>query len=184
MARRKKISPEAESEDPTKKASPQKQLSLTETNSDKENENKTNSNRLPPKRVGGKIHATTRSNKKQNNKGNLTSKIKLQVLGYAFQDDIIGVTHIRSDGEDAFNLTLRNMILGDHLQDKGFSSYVTLRDKNSGKDDDHLVGADGYPRYMFMSINVHKFDSVDEASDAVMKQCQRLHSVSEHCAYN
>ena len=64
------------------------------------------------------------------------------------------------------------------LQEEGFSSYVTLRDKNSGKIDDHLCGTDGYPQYMFMSINVHKFNDTKEASDLVLQQCQHLHDVS------
>jgi hypothetical protein len=144
----------------------------------------TNVSNSPPKRTGGKIHAATGSKKKQNRNGNEASKITLKVEGYAFQDDIIGVTHVRSDGEDAFNLTLRNMILSDSLDDKGFSSYVTLRDKNSGKNDDHLFGSDGYPRYMFMSINVHKFNDVQEASAPVLEQCQHLHDVSLYSVMN
>ena len=147
---------------------------LTSSN-DKENI----SNKLPVKRVGGRIHSAKR-NKNQRKIGQKDSKITLKVEGYAFQDDIIGVTHVRSDGEDAFNHTLRNMVLDGTLENNGFSSYVTLRDKNSGKMDDHLYGADGYPRYMFMSINVHSFANVEEASEPVLQQCQKLHEVSTY----
>jgi hypothetical protein len=136
--------------------------------------------KLPSKRIGAKIHAGTRNKKIKNTNGNTASKITMKVEGYAFQDDIIGVTHVRSDGEDAFNLTLRNMILSDSLEDKGFSSYITLRDKSSGKNDDHLCGSDGYPRYMFMSINVHNFNNINEASNHVLKQCEHLHNVSSY----
>ena len=174
MPRRRKNLPQSTSVD----SAPEKK-----TTSDNLTNNKENSEpsiiKSPPKRAGGKIHAAG-GRKKQNTNGTNYSKVILGVQGYAFQDDIIGVTHVRPDGEDAFNLNLRNMILRDALDDKGFSSFVTLRDKNSGKDDDHLVGADGYPKYMFMSINIHKFNNAKEASEAVLLQCERLRAVSNH----
>ena len=151
---------------------------FTTSNIDKENI-EVSTKKLPVKRVGARIHSA-KCNKNQKKIGQKDSKITLKVEGYAFQDDIIGVTHVRSDGEDAFNHTLRNMILDGTLENNGFSSYVTLRDKNSGKMDDHLYGADGYPRYMFMSINVHSFGNVEEASEPVLQQCQKLHEVSTY----
>ena len=135
--------------------------------------------KLPKKRVGARIHSAKR-NKNQKKLGQKDSRITLNIEGYAFQDDIIGVTHVRSDGEDAFNHTLRNMIIDGILECNGFSSYVTLRDRNSGKMDDHLYGADGYPRYMFMSINVHNFKNANDASKSVLDQCQQLHDVSRY----
>ena len=148
------------------------------SNSDNEKENNTQSVMKPPhKRVGAKIHTPLNRKKKRNGR---EGGITLKVEGYAFQDDIIGVTHIRSDGEDAFNMRLRNMIYSDSLEGVGFTSCVTLRDKNSGKEDEPLVGVDGYPRNMFMCINIHTFKDVEEASEPVLEQCQHLHDVSTH----
>ena len=117
------------------------------------------------------------SRKKKTNNSKNGVNTTLRVEGYAFEDDVIGVAHVRSDGEDAFNMNLRNMVVQDDLREKGFSAYVTLRDKLSGKDDAHLRGADGFPKYLFMSINMHKFDSATAAADAVIDQCKKLHKV-------
>ena len=76
---------------------------LTSTNN-KENA-QMGTDKLPVKRVGGRIHSAKR-NKTQKKFGQKDSRITLKVEGYAFEDDIIGVTHVRSDGEDAFNHTL------------------------------------------------------------------------------
>ena len=176
MPRRKKTVPEAVSEHKSKSTSTNNAPKVLTPVGEKEN-NTVTTNKPPPKCKGGKIHAATRNKKKQNGNANAASKITMKVEGYAFKDDIIGVTHVRSDGDDAFNLTLRNMILSDSLEEQGFSSYVTLRDITSGKCDHHLCGSDGYPRYMFMSINVHKFNNAEEASGPVLEQCQHIHNV-------
>ena len=156
---------------------PSENITITSAKDKAEKRTATNVKRGPQKRTGGKINSGMRDRKK-NAKGNQSPRVTLKIEGYAFEDDIIGVTHVRSDGEDAFNLTLRNMILSDALEEKGFSSFVTLRDKQSGKDDDHICGADGYPRYMFMSLNVHHFNDAKDAVAGVMQQCQNLHDVS------
>ena len=70
------------------------------------------------------------------------------------------------------------MILDDTLKERGFAAYVSLRDPTSGEDDNPLCGEDGYPRYLFMCINFHKFENTKEAEGFVKKQCQLLHDVS------
>ena len=70
------------------------------------------------------------------------------------------------------------MVVKETLKDKGFGAYVTLRDPTSGKEDGFLCGLDGYPKYMFMSINCHQFQNASEGAEAVNKQCKILHSVS------
>ena len=106
-----------------------------------------------------------------------TGPITLLVEGYAFHDDIIGVAHRKSNGDEAFNLTLCNMIFNRELEDEGFSSYVTLRDKSSGQQDLALNGEDGYPRYLFLSINVHHYVNATEANEHVLQQCRKLQMV-------
>jgi hypothetical protein len=69
------------------------------------------------------------------------------------------------------------MILADELKDKGFTAFVSLRDKTSGKNDGPLRGADGYPRYMFMCINIHEFDSIKTADKPVKQQCENFREV-------
>ena len=101
----------------------------------------------------------------------------LLVEGYAFHDDIIGVAHRKDDGGEAFNLVLRNMLFNKELEDDGFSAYVALHNKSSGKDDKLLTNKDGYPKFLFLSINVHHFNSVHEAKNAVLEQCQKLQTV-------
>jgi len=145
-------------------------------NENKENSTTTNA-KLPKKRNGVQMNVMGSPRKKKGNKSNNSTHTTLRVEGYGFEDDIIGVSHVRSDGEDAFNMTLRNMVVQDDLREKGFSAYVTLRDKLSGKDDDHLRGADGFPRYLFMSINMHKFENTTDAAEAVIEQCEKLHNV-------
>ena len=108
--------------------------------------------------------------------------MSLKVEGYAFHDDIIGVAHLKHNGEEAFNLTLRNMIYNRELEDEGFSSYVILWDKSSGKKDLALLGDDQYPKYLFLSINVHHFSTTEEAAPVVVEQCEKLRSVSAEYA--
>ena len=108
-----------------------------------------------------------------------TKPTSLLVEGYAFYENIIGVAHRKTNGEEAFNLTLRNMIYKHELHDEGFSSYVTLRDKSSGHEDKQLLGEDGYPKYMFLSINVHTFSTVEAANEPVLEQCCKMQQVRE-----
>ena len=135
----------------------------------------TKSKKTPPKWQGVRIHNGDKGKKKvAEEKAN---KISLHVEGYAFHDDIIGITHVRPDGEDVYNLSLCNKIIDNTPEDQGFSSFCMLRDKTSGKDDDYLSGVDGYPKYIFMSIGIHKFDDAKEASSAVLEQCKNLQEV-------
>lgn len=157
--------------------------SETKETSDKCIDNKqdlqSESKKPPAKRRGVRIHTGGKAKKKvPEGKAN---KISLHVEGYAFHDDIIGVTHVRPDGEDAYNLSLRNKIIDNTLEDRGFSSFCMLRDKTSGKDDDYLSGADGYPKYIFMSIGIHKFNDAKDASSAVLEQCKNLQEVNVNC---
>ena len=117
-------------------------------------------------------------NRKKKKKSPQGTKTTMRIQGYAFEDDIIGLTHVRSDGEDAFNLTLRNMVLEDQLREHGIVAYVTLRDQSSGKLDDHLRGTDGYPKYMFLSIGKHQFDNATDAAPVIEKMCNTLYDVS------
>ena len=70
------------------------------------------------------------------------------------------------------------MIYNRELEDEGFSSYVSLRDKSSGIKDLALLGNDGYPKCLFLSINIHHFCTTEEAAPLVKEQCEKLHSVS------
>ena len=177
------MSPSSESKETNKKT----QVSEDEDNSNASQDDNTSEqeNTLPTpapkkgptKRVAGRIHVGRRT-KKQTKQGQRDSRMTMKVEGYAFRDDIIGVRHLRSDREDAFNYTLRNMILENTLADKGFTYFATLRDKNSGKDDDHLYGSDGYPCYIFMCLGVHAFADAKEAAPAVLEQCRLLREVS------
>ena len=106
-----------------------------------------------------------------------TKPTSLLVQGYAFHENIIGVAHRKTNGEEAFNLTLRNMIYNHELDAEGFTSYVALRDKSSGHEDKQLLGEDGYPKYLFLSINVHNFDSVEVANEPVLQQCRNMQKV-------
>ena len=103
---------------------------------------------------------------------------RMLVEGYAFHDDIIGVTHRRNDGNEAYNLVLRNMVFDKELEEEGFSAYMAMRDKSSGKNDTILLDNKGYPRFIFMSINVHHFNTAFEGREAVKKQCENLRAVS------
>ena len=136
--------------------------------------------RMPEKHQTPNINIMNTGQKKNKNLPR-TTRMSLKVEGYAFHDDIVGVAHLKQNGEEAFNLTLRNMIYARELEDEGFSSYVSLRDKSSGKKDLALLGDDQYPKYLFLSINVHHFSSIEEAAPVVMEQCEKLHSVSVTC---
>ena len=104
--------------------------------------------------------------------------VYMVVEGYAFHDDIIGVTHRRSNGNEAYNLILRNMVFDNELEDDGFSAYMAMQDISSGKNDQILLDDKGYPRFVFMSINTHHFNTAFEGREAVKKQCEKLRAVS------
>lgn len=131
-----------------------------------------------PKRNTEHINIMNSGQKRTKTNVQKDAQIHLLVEGYAFYDDIIGVAHKKTTGEEAFNLTLRNMIIDKELEEDGFSAYATLRDKTTGKNDEPLTGTNGYPKYLFLSINVHHFCNATEAADAVIQQCQKLHAVS------
>jgi hypothetical protein len=132
---------------------------------------------MPAKRNASSINIMNISPKKKAAISRNKDPVHLLVEGYAFHDDIIGVAHRKDDGGEAFNLVLRNMLFNKELEDDGFSAYVALRDKSSGKEDKLLTNKDGYPKFLFLSINVHHFNSANEAKDAVLQQCQKLQAV-------
>ena len=121
-------------------------------------------------------------------KSPMSTNSAMRVEGYAFKDDVIGVRHLRPDGNDGFNLTLREMVVQGDIKDQGFDAFVTLRDPASGKDDDHLRGTDGYPQFMFISMANHTFQDAAEAANPVDKQCKILHEVrfcaAFYCKFN
>ena len=138
---------------------------------------------MPTKRKTPNINVMNIGTKKDRKEKQQPQGIKLLVEGYAFHDDIIGVAHRKSNGEEAFNLTLRNMIFNKELEDVGFSVYAALRDTNKGKLDEPLKGSDGYIKYLFLSINIHHFVNTTEAHSAVVTQCEKLHSVRNFDVY-
>ena len=81
--------------------------------------------RMPEKHQTPNINIMNTGQKKSRSLPRPT-RMSLKVEGYAFHDDIIGVAHLKHNGEEAFNLTLRNMIYNRELEDEGFSSYVLL----------------------------------------------------------
>ena len=93
MPRRKKTVPEKVSEHNSKPTSISDAPKVLTPVGGKEN-NTITANKPPPKCKGGKIHAATKTKKRQNGNGNAASKITMKVEGYAFKDDIIGVTHV------------------------------------------------------------------------------------------
>ena len=129
----------------------------------------------PPKR--NPPNPVLLTSKKQREDSHEVQRIKLLVEGYAFQDDIVGVAHRKSTGEDAFNLPLRNMIFERELEEDGFSYFAALRDLSSGKEDEPLLNDGGYRQYLFLSVNIHQFSNVTEAHNAVITQCQKLQAV-------
>jgi hypothetical protein len=141
------------------------------------NKNSSSPEKFPVKRKAPSINFLYGRKKKNSDNSKSGNKGPLRVEGYAFHDDIIGVAHVKPNGEDAFNLTIRNMILADDLKDNGFSAFVSLRDKTSGKNNSPLRGADGYVRYLFMCINVHEFGDAKSAASAVAEQCANLRDV-------
>ena len=141
------------------------------------NVNSTDSISQPAKRTTSELNIMNTPPKKKSATSVNRQPVSLLVEGYAFYDDVIGVAHRRSDGREAFNLVLRNMVFNKELEEDGFSAYVALRDKSSGKEDNLLTSEDGYPRFLFLSINVHHFVSAHDANTAVLKQCQKLQTV-------
>ena len=139
---------------------------------------------LARKRNGRSTNMMSSARSKKKKKSPMAADAAMQVEGTAFRDDIIGIRHLRSDGEDAFNLTLKNMVVNDELTDKGFSAFVTLRDVTSGKNDEPLRGAEGYPQSMFLSMDRHSFENAKDAQIAVQKQCDIIRSIASNPMHN
>ena len=160
---------------PYAKAPTHHSMGAEQNSNDKETEKDlVNKSTTPAKRNMHAVNALRMSSKKPRSR----DSIHLLVEGYAFQDDIVGIAHRRSDGGEAYNLVLRNMLFNKELEDDGFSKYVALRDKSSGKEDKLLTNDNGYPRFLFLSINVHRFENTSEANAAVLEQCETFRSVS------
>lgn len=155
-----------------------KECAASSTENNKENPDKDEVSSMPAKRKMDSINIMNTLPKKKIMGKKHGQPLRLLVEGYAFHDDIIGVAHRRNDGEEAFNIVLRNMVFNKELEEEGFSAYVALRDKSSGKEDKLLTNDDGYPKFLFMSINAHHFNNINEANKAVIEQCQKLQAVS------
>ena len=64
------------------------------------------------------------------------------------------------------------------MHDKDVHAYVTLRDKQSGKDDLPLIGADKYNKIMFLNINTETYSNESEAHEHVIEKVDRIFNVS------
>ena len=143
MARKKKTTPNNNASVKAKQPT-RKQTSKTADSTETKNNGKTNTvpkthvssncdetkevptpSNSPKKQTGVHVDAMGSTIIKKTKPPNLSSTT-MKVEGYAFHDDIVGVTHRRSDEEDAFNLRLRRMVLQKTLKDKGFGAYVTF----------------------------------------------------------
>ena len=102
---------------------------------------------------------------------------KLIIEGFALQDNIIALRHCYPNGVDGPSLRLRTLIYDGDLQQQGFSHSVSLRDTTSGKQDKKLLQQDGTERFLFLSVNVHKFEDSASAKAAVLAQCQKFREV-------
>ena len=148
------------------------------------NGNDDKSTPLLRKRNGRSSNLMSSGRNKKKNKSPMAANAAMRVEGRAFKDDIIGVRHLRPDGKDAFNLTFRNMVVNDELTAKGFSAFVTLRNIDSGKNDEPLRGAEGYPQYMFLSMDGHHYDNAKDAQNAVEKQCEVIRAIASSPMHN
>lgn len=99
------------------------------------------------------------------------------IEGYAFHNNIIGVLLRRGDGKQTPDLVLRSMVRFGEIQSSSLSEFARLRDTTSGEEDKTLPADDGSPAHMFLSINVHQFDSAEQAHSAVLQLCEELYSV-------
>lgn len=106
--------------------------------------------------------------------------IQLELEGYAFCDNIIGVTHSVNTEDEETNVKLQNLIFRKQLEDIGFCAFVTFRDIASGKADTPLINDKGCERFLFLSMNIHHFADAQEAHKAVLIQCEKLLSVRLH----
>ena len=138
--------------------------------------------KIPAKRNMSSVNIMNLSPRKKSNARKQVLPVEMLVEGYAFFDDIIGVAHRRNNGEEAYNLVLRNMVFNKELEQDGFSAYVAIRDKTSGKEDKLLTTEEGYPKFLFLSINVHHFQDVKQAHIPVLQQCQKLRTVRTYCS--
>ena len=81
------------------------------------------------------------NNEKDNNhmisprKTNRIPKEPTLVLVYAFHDNIIGIVHQQTNGQDACNGLLRREVQHGNLLDYGIHAYASFRDYTSRKDD-------------------------------------------------
>ena len=103
--------------------------------------------------------------------------IQFELEGYAFCDNIIGVTHSVYTEDEETNIKLQHLIHREELKHIGFSEFVVFRDTTSGKADKPLRNDKNRERILFLSINVHHFRNAEEAHRAVLIQCQKLLSV-------
>ena len=106
--------------------------------------------------------------------------IQFELEGYAFCDDIIGVTHSVNTEDEETNIKLQHLILREQLKHVGFSEFVTFRDTTSGKADKPLRNDKNLERILLLSINVHHFSNAEEAHRAVLIQCEKLLSVRSY----
>ena len=155
-----------------------------DTKKDASNNTDATSTPLLRKRNGRSSNLMSSARNKRKKKSPTASGAAMRVEGYAFKDDIIGVRHLKADGEDAFNLTLKNMVVNDELTDQGFSAFVTLRDIDSGKNDEPLRGTDGYPQFMFLSMDRFHFGTAEDAQPAVEEQCKMLRKIASDPVQN
>jgi hypothetical protein len=106
-----------------------------------------------------------------------TTGSKLIIEGFAFLDNIVAIRHRHSNGIDGPNLQIQYKIYNKELESHGFSDCVMLGNKSTGKQDEALFASDGSEMFLFLSMNVHHFDTPADAHSAVITQCQKFHEV-------
>ena len=131
----------------------------------------------PAKRKGSNFSLISSPNKKNSTKPKKIPKEPLQVNGFAFKHNIIGLTHEKNDGSDAFNGQLREMVDTEQLKDAGISTWVTLRDINTGKLDKPLKGPDGYNKIIFLSINTTEYNDHVQAKPTVLAMANTVYNI-------
>ena len=102
---------------------------------------------------------------------------KVVIEGFAFEDNIIGLSLVKTNGDNAAHFYIQNMVATDQLNHYGLSTFAHIRDPNSGKKDEPLRDQDGYAKFIILCINIHKFNTPQEAHSAVITQCQNLYEV-------
>ena len=134
-----------------------------------------------PSKRKGTVVSIMAVNKKKSKFEPTIPKQPLRVEGYAFHDNIIGITHRKNDGEDAFNGTIRQKILHEEFHEKNIHAFVTLRDTASGKDDLPLQGENKYNKIMFLNINTEVYENANDAHQHVLDKVTTVHDVSIIC---